>query len=160
MFLLVPACPYPELDPSLAHLIGRGNDLGQATGDAEGDWRYEGAEPDARGLAREAGEGRPRVRRGSACFTRKRAVVVGSEVRLDACLFGGPRQCYRPPSPAPPARRAAARPRRGECHAGAARLRRGACPAERADRAAPPTTARRRCRRPGRVWLDDRAWSR
>src|SRR5256885_16413511 len=92
MFLLVPAGPDPELDRSPAHLIGRGNDLGQATGDAEGDWRYEGAEPDASGLAREAGEGRPRVGRGSARFTRKRAVVVGSEVRFDACLFGGSRQ--------------------------------------------------------------------
>src|SRR5437870_2725309 len=92
MFLLVPACPYPELDSSSAHLIARGNDLRQAPGDAEGDRRLEGAEPDASGLAREAGEGRPRVGRGSARLTREGAVVVGSEIRLDARFFGGSSQ--------------------------------------------------------------------
>src|SRR5207253_6314834 len=47
MFPLVPASAHSELDPSPAHLIGSGNDLGQGTGDPERDRRHEGAEPDA-----------------------------------------------------------------------------------------------------------------
>ena len=52
VLLLVPSGSHPQLDPSAAHLVGGGDHLGEVSGDAEGDRRNEGSEPDSRRVAR------------------------------------------------------------------------------------------------------------
>ena len=62
---LVPAGADAELDAAAAHLVDRHRDLGHVAGESEGDRRDERAEMDPRGVAGQAGQDRPGIRRGA-----------------------------------------------------------------------------------------------
>ncbi|GGW39364.1 hypothetical protein FHS32_001513 [Streptomyces albaduncus] len=61
MLLLEPVRAEAQFDPAAGHLVDLGDLDGEHAGEAEGAGGHQGAEPDALGLAGEAGEGDPGV---------------------------------------------------------------------------------------------------
>jgi hypothetical protein len=80
----IPSRPDPDLDPPAAHLVHRRDDLHEAARMPERDRAHERPERDPPGLASQAREHGPGVRRRAVRGPRKARVVVAPEERLEA----------------------------------------------------------------------------
>src|SRR5262249_39112514 len=90
VLVLVPAGAEPELDPPAAHLVDLGHGDGEWTRVPEGGRGEQRAEPDARGLPGQAGEGGPRFGGpGLPADAAHAEKMVGAEEPIEAELFGG-----------------------------------------------------------------------
>src|SRR5204862_7608338 len=85
---VVPARAEAELDPSAAHLVDLRDRDRERSWVPERHGCHEGAEPDARRVAREGGEREPGVGRPGKPVAGERHVVIGAEEGVEAELLG------------------------------------------------------------------------